>query len=310
MTSSHTKLEARLYMLQTRPPRLHSIALDGSDFRVLIDDLGGTPDGIQVDGAAGRIYWSNMGPDWSAPDGTIERCDLDGADRTLVVGNGSVVTPKQITLADGWIYWCDREGMRVMRARADGRDIQVLVRTGIGPDDAQDERRHCVGVAVDLADHFLYWTQKGPPKGDQGCIFRAPIALPSGFSPDDRPDIEKLLDHLPEPIDLEIDPTSRMLYWTDRGGPPDGNSLNRAKIDSKGLLNPEVLMRGLDEGIGLALDLFGHAVFVSELGGRIHRYDLNTGASTIVFQHGRTTGISLMRPAIGRDNPKPEMKST
>ncbi len=296
MTPSYPSAAARLLMLQSRPPRLHSAALDGSDFRVLIADLGGTPDGIHADAAHGHIYWTNMGPDWSASDGTIERCDLDGGNRVVLVGHGDLVTPKQITLADGRMYWCDREGMRVMRARTDGSDIEVLVRTGTGARDAEDECKHCVGVAVDLAGRFVYWTQKGPPKGNQGRIFRAPLAMPAGASADDRPDIELLLDGLPEPIDLEIDPASRMLYWTDRGGPPDGNSLNRATIDAKGLISREVLMRGLDEGIGLALDAVGQAVFVSELGGRIHRYDLTTGTSTVAFQHGRTTGISLLRP--------------
>jgi hypothetical protein len=295
MKSSHPNSEARLLMLQTRPPRLRSSALDGSDLRILIEDLGATPDGICVDVARGHIYWTNMGPDWNAPDGTIERCDLDGSNRKLLVGGGSVVTPKQLTLADDWMYWCDREGMRVMRSRMDGTNIEVLVRTGRGAEDKCDERLHCVGVAVDLEEQYIYWTQKGPPKGDQGRIFRAPLALPVGASPDDRRDIETLLQHLPEPIDLEIDPESRMLYWTDRGGPPDGNSLNRARIGSTGLQSPEVLMRGLDEGIGLALDRKEQAVFVSELGGRIHSYDLKTRTARLAFQHGRTTGIALVR---------------
>jgi len=34
-----------------------------------------------------------------------------------------------------------------------------------------------------------------------------------------------LYDGLPEPIDLDIDPGARMLYWTDRGDPPLGNTV-------------------------------------------------------------------------------------
>jgi hypothetical protein len=29
-----------------------------------------------------------------------------------------------------------------------------------------------------------------------------------------------------EPIDLELDLKNRMLYWTDRGDPPSGNTVN------------------------------------------------------------------------------------
>ena len=38
---------------------------------------------------------------------------------------------------------------------------------------------------------------------------------------------------VPEPIDLELDLKNRVLYWTDRGDPPRGNTVNRAPIDVK-----------------------------------------------------------------------------
>ena len=40
-----------------------------------------------------------------------------------------------------------------------------------------------------------------------------------------------LFDNLPEPIDLDLDLHKRMLYWTDRGDPPRGNTVNRALMD-------------------------------------------------------------------------------
>jgi hypothetical protein len=36
-----------------------------------------------------------------------------------------------------------------------------------------------------------------------------------------------LFGQLPEPIDLELDLKNRCLYWTDRGDPPRGNTVNR-----------------------------------------------------------------------------------
>ena len=44
---------------------------------------------------------------------------------------------------------------------------------------------------------------------------------------------------LPEPIDLEIDHTTRTLYWTDRGDPPHGNTVNRAHWTPSGTPSPK-----------------------------------------------------------------------
>ena len=50
-------------------------------------------------------------------DGSIERADLEGQNRKIIVPEGGTFTPKQIHLdkKNGKLYWCDREGMRVMR---------------------------------------------------------------------------------------------------------------------------------------------------------------------------------------------------
>jgi hypothetical protein len=62
-------------------------------------------------------------------DGSIERSDLDGRNRTMIVPEGSAFTPKQIHLdkKNGKLYWSDREGMRVMRSNLDGSNIETLV---------------------------------------------------------------------------------------------------------------------------------------------------------------------------------------
>jgi hypothetical protein len=41
-----------------------------------------------------------------------------------------------------------------------------------------------------------------------------------------------MYDRLPEPIDLKIDHAKRTLYWTDRGDPPLGDTVNRAPLDA------------------------------------------------------------------------------
>ena len=108
--------EGRLFLLELSGGRIHSMNTDGSDRKVVVANCQ-LPDGIAVDAAVGHIYWTNMGSSPSANDGSIERADIDGKNRTVVVPPGGTFTPKQLQLdkKNGKLYWCDREGMRVMR---------------------------------------------------------------------------------------------------------------------------------------------------------------------------------------------------
>ena len=223
----------RLLFLEMSGDRIHSMNPDGSDRKTIVTGCH-LPDGIVVDAEAGHIYWTNMGVP-NLDDGSIERADLDGGNRRVVVPQGVTYSPKQIHLDkdNGRLYWCDREGMRVMRANLDGSQLETLVETGRSDKDRSDPTRWCVGITIDKKLQKIYWTQKGPSNGGQGRILRANIEIPKSESPSNRSDIEVLFDHLPEPIDLELDLAHRVLYWTDRGDPPRGNTVNRAVIDKK-----------------------------------------------------------------------------
>lgn len=299
-------MSGRLYVLQCLPDgRIIEMDAEGGSRRIVLDGLKGNVDGIAIDRDLQRIYWTNMGPqmgpghgEFFQADGSIEAVDLSGANRTSLVGHGLIVTPKQLA-ADferGYLYWCDREGMRVMRSRLDGSDVTVLVRNGVFPADARDEMRHCVGIALDPINRHVYWTQKGPPDGGKGRIFRARLEIPPGQTPETRTDIELLFDHLPEPIDLEIDPHSAFLYWTDRGDLEGGNSLNRARIGPRGLEHHEIIAEGLHEGIGLALDHANSRAFTADLGGRVCVVSLAPGSEfrVIASQMGILTGIAYL----------------
>jgi hypothetical protein len=264
---------------------------DGTDRRTIVTDCR-APDGVAVDPDAGHIYWTNMGIP-RLNNGSIERADLDGGNRKVIVPSGGTHTPKQICLdrPNGKLYWCDREGMRVMRADLDGSRVETLVQTGRGGD-VRDETRWCVGVAIDSKVGKIYWSQKGPDNAGLGRIFRANIELPGGESPACRSDVELLLDNLPEPIDLQLDAANRLLYWSDRGDPPRGNSVNRVAIDAKAVA-PEILVRHLMEGIGLALDVRGGRMFVTDMGGSVYSAGLDgVGFHALLAAQGNLTGIA------------------
>jgi DNA-binding beta-propeller fold protein YncE len=264
---------------------------DGSDLKVLLGGRTAGPDGIVVDTAAKHIYWTNMG-NVSANDGTIERSDLDGSNLTTIVPKAGTWTPKQLKLdaKHGKLYWSDREGMRIMRANLDGSNIETLVETAQGDAARKDARNWCVGIALDVDGGKVYWTQKG--SGGNGRIFRANLEIPKGEDALHRSDIEVLFDSLPEPIDMDLDLAHRVMYWTDRGDPPRGNTVSRAPMDPhKG--DQEILVSGLKEGIGIALDLQGGRMYYTDLGGFVYSARLDGSDSKVLLSgQGSLTGIT------------------
>jgi hypothetical protein len=282
----------RLFVLELNAGRIHSMNPDGTDKRTIVTNCR-LPDGIVVDVEAGHIYWTNMGVP-NLNDGSIERADIDGKNRKIIVPEGGTFTPKQIHLdkVNGKLYWCDREGMRVMRASLDGSQIETLVEAGSGDADRRDQTRWCVGITVDPKRQQIYWTQKGPDNGNRGRLFRANIEIPKGQTAANRSDIEVFFDGLPEPIDLELDLKSRVLYWTDRGDPPRGNTVNRASIDAKPKA-PEIVLTHLMEGIGIALDAPNDRMFVTDFAGSIYSAKLDgSGERNFLYAQGNLTGIA------------------
>jgi hypothetical protein len=285
----------RVYFIDASGGRLLSVNPDGSDVKELVTGRHRIPDGIVVDAEHGHVYWTEMGIP-NKEDGSIERADIDGSNRVTIVPNGKTFTPKQLQLdkRNGRLYWCDREGMRVMRSSLDGSHLETLIQTGKGEADRADLTRWCVGIAIDVEDGKLYWTQKGIDNAGVGRIFRAGLDIPKGETPTSRSDIEVLFDQLPEPIDLDLDLENRFLYWTDRGDPPRGNTVSRAPIDAAPQsVEPEIVFTHLMEGIGLALDVPGNRMFMADLGGSLYSASLDGPTHKVLLAiQGNLTGVA------------------
>ena len=266
--------------------------------RVLVASAGQGPDGVAVDVAGGHIYWTGMGVP-SANDGFIMRSDLDGTNVKTLVPAGGTFTPKQLKLdvTGGKMYWSDREGMRVMRANLDGSGVEALVTTGQTDTDRTDNSRWCVGIALDLARGYVYWSQKGPANGHVGTLRRAHITMPPGQTSVTRTDIEVLYDLLPEPIDIDLDLGAGYIYWTDRAD----NTVSRAPIEipagftAATRTDRQILVPNVAVAIGVALDLArGKVYYTSGSNGALGRANLDGSQNeSLIPMAGNLTGIAL-----------------
>ncbi|KAI9650425.1 hypothetical protein NHQ30_000439 [Ciborinia camelliae] len=281
---------------------------DGRELRTIVSGQQ-RPDGLDISLKTGRVYWTCMG-NTTSNSGTVQSCNLDGTDIRTVIPSGAVHTPKQIIIddSDSKLYFCDREGLRVMRCNMDGSEHETIIQTGDwqNPEETNDQLKWCIGIAINKKEGKFYWTQKGPSKGGKGRIFRANIEMPEGQTASNRNDIELLFQELPEPIDLGIDENTQTLFWTDRGDPPMGNSLNAAKLGDSSLKaltegnmeeknEYQILTRQLHEAIGLKIDEINQHIYLTDLGGAVYRVGMDGKDKKRVYEEECSfTGIGLV----------------
>jgi hypothetical protein len=256
----------------------------------------GVNDGIAVNSRTGQIFWTNMGRA-AERDGYIMRCERDGSGVTTIVKKGKTFTPKQMKIdeAAGKLYWSDREGMAIQRCNLDGSALETIVSTGSPVQNKGEQRRWCVGIAIDPTRGHVYWTQKGGDNAFEGVIRRTNIQMPAGATAANRSDIVTLFSRMPEPIDLDLDLTTRTMYWTDRGD----NTVSRAPMDPKPGYDPatrvdrKILVKGLKEAIGVSLDLPRQRMAYTSLGGEVGIANLDgSEARMLATGQGLLTGIA------------------
>jgi hypothetical protein len=258
----------------------------------------GLNDGIAIDQENGHIYWSNMGRA-DDKDGWLSRCELDGSNVEVVVKPGDAFTPKQMRVdtVNMKLWWSDREGMAVMRSNFDGTKVEAVVRTGLPDVHKGDQARWCVGLALDTRNNMVYWSQKGGDNTGTGTIRRAPMQIPAGQRADTRTDIETLFSRMPEPIDLELDLDAGLLYWSDRGD----NTISRAPLIAPAGYDParrsdrQILVTGLKEAIGIAIDKRSNRMAYTSLGGEVGIADLDgKNARMLATGQGMLTGVTWL----------------
>jgi len=232
-------------------------------------------------------------------DGSIMRSNLDGSKVTTIVPKGGTYTPKQLKLVpeQGKLYWSDREGMRVMRSNVDGSEIEVLYQSGSSASDRQDNSRWCVGIAVDAAGGYFYWSQKGTDNGHEGSIRRAHLAMPSGDTPADRSDIEILFDGEAATCDIDLDLGAGLVYWANRGD----DTINRGPLELPSgatagtRTDKQTIVKKVDQAIGVFLDHPRGLVYYTDAVGDVGRASFDgSGAKFLLTDAGAFTGIVVV----------------
>ncbi|QQK45568.1 Six-bladed beta-propeller, TolB-like [Penicillium digitatum] len=116
------------------------------------------------------------------------------------------------------------------------------------------------GIDVSLGTQRIFWANMGRSTaacdgsvwsadldgGDMTCLIpvggRVEPDIPAGKTAENRTDIRRLWNNLPEPINLELDCESQTLYWTDRGEHPFGYPLNRVYVGGEEMDRDELIL--------------------------------------------------------------------
>jgi len=253
---------------------------------VIVMRTGTAPDGVAIDVAGGKLYWTNMGSLLGTGGGSLQRSNLDGSSVETIVMPGVSTTPKQmqVDLVNKHVYWSDREGAKVWRAGFDGSNPTAIV--------SEHGLRECVGIALDVPNGKFYFTDRMGKK-----ILRANIELPAGQTGANRMDVEELfvLTGNASPIDLDIDHEAKKLYWTDR----QLGTVTRSNLDlpagqtAMNRTDAETLVRGLTEPIGMSLDVKNNKMYFTELGGEVSEASLDGSGQKVLFRSASATGVVI-----------------
>ena len=282
----------RLFVIEINAGRIHAMNPDGSDKKTIVTNCR-MPDGIVVDTEARHIYWTNMGVP-NLDDGSIERADLDGGNRRVIVPQGVTHTPKQIHLDK------EKQQALLVRPRGHARDAGEPRRFA-GRNAGRDRpRRHgpARSEAVVRRNHHRSEACENLLVTKRRGQRRPGPHLPRQHRHSRRARARRIAPtsrwcstSCRTPIDLELDLANRVLYWTDRGDPPRGNTVNRTPIDKKAV--PEILITHLMEGIGIALDVPGNRMFVTDFAGSVYSADLDgKNERNFLYAQGNLTGIA------------------
>ena len=201
---------------------IRQVDTDGTGLDTILD-VGGGLRAIDLDVAAGKIYWTDVDND------VIGRCNLDGSGAEDVITTG-LLFPQGIALnppADT-LYWGDQTGDEIGWANLDGTGAAPLLATSFHS-----------GIAVDRVNGKLYWSTSITSAA--GDIMRCNH---------DGTGVETVITGVDKPSRLALDVAGGKIYWTDYVV----DVVRRANLNGTGVETIYTVGANLNPG-GIALDL-------------------------------------------------------
>jgi sugar lactone lactonase YvrE len=149
------------------------------------------------------------------------------------------------------------------------------------------------GMGLDVAKRQMYITDR-----TGGRLYRVGFDMPEGETAENRSDVELLAvfrASSARPLNVALDLAQRQMYWTDRMRgiiyrmnmdiPPGSTAEERTDID--------VVVNGLTEPVGIALDDVTKRLYFTELSGRLSRINLDGSGQEIIITTASASGIAL-----------------
>src|SRR5437588_2264825 len=116
---------------------------DGGQMEVLQSEPTGFEDGLALDPAAGRMYWTDTNAS------LIRRANLSGSEAEILIDDlGWEPLGIALDIGGGKVYWDDRQGVK--RANLDGSEQELLVKAVTTGE-----------IALDLGARRMYWVAGG-----------------------------------------------------------------------------------------------------------------------------------------------------
>ena len=246
---------------------------DGSGIETLITGLL-HPRGMTLDVPGGKMYWTE-----AAPLG-IRRANLDGtgiAETVVPLQAGFGFAHVVVDDATGKMYWTNTQvpviagGGRIQRANLDGSGVEDVV---------TDNLMHPVGIALDLAQEKVYWTDLEGNLDGTGKIQRSNL---------DGSNVETLLTGIDEANGIAVDAVGGKMYWPEI----TTGKIQRANLDGTGV---EDLVVGLGSPTTIGLDQGKMYWTDSNQGGqlnRIERANYDGSDREVIVSGGFPWGIAV-----------------
>jgi hypothetical protein len=247
---------------------------DGGGLQMLHSEPTGFDDGLAVDVASGRMYWTDTNAS------VIRSANLNGTEAQIVLDDfGQEPLGIALDVANDRMYWTDREGVK--RARLSGGEAQLL--------NGEPARGFC---ALDLVAQRIYWAD-----WPSGNIKTAPMTPGAP--------VTNLVTKQAAPFGVAVDHAGGKLYWLELNlnkKKREQDQIRRANLDGSEV---ETVVERPGAGFegGLAVDPAAGKLYWSEAEAHdISSSNLDGSQLQTLFSTGEAVPVGM---AVETADPRP-----